>query len=66
MDYKADGKDTLKEEIKDIVDLILSDYQKARDIDQMDVYNQPDRDAVKDIVIKLIRILYPGYYRDKV
>jgi serine O-acetyltransferase len=32
----------------------------------MDVYNQPDRDAVKDIVIKLIRIIYPGYYRDKV
>lgn len=66
MDYKSNGRDALKEEIKDIVDLILSDYDKARDIDQMDVYNQPDRDAVKDIVIKLIRILYPGYYRDKV
>ena len=51
MDYKSSGRDTLKEEIKDIVDLILSDYDKARDIDQMDVYNQPDRDAVKDIVI---------------
>ncbi|MCR5157059.1 MAG: serine acetyltransferase [Butyrivibrio sp.] len=67
MDYKKNCSDTeLKTEIRDIVDLILSDYEKGRDVDQMDVYNQPDRDAVKDIVIKLIRIIYPGYYRDKV
>ncbi len=67
MDYKAkNNSPELKNEIKDIVDLILSDYEKGRDVDQMDVYNQPDRDAVKDIVIKLIRIIYPGYYRDKV
>ena len=67
MDYKKNCSDTeLKTEIKDIVDLILSDYEKGRDVDQLDVYNQPDRDAVKDIVIKLIRIIYPGYYRDKV
>ncbi len=67
MDYKNCGDNIeLKNEIKNIVDLILSDYEKARDIDRMDVFNQPDRDAVKDIVIKLIRIIYPGYYRDKV
>ena len=68
MDYKRKNNSSpeLKNEIKDIVDLILSDYEKGRDVDQMDVYNQPDRDAVKDIVIKLIRIIYPGYYRDKV
>ncbi len=56
----------LKNEIKDIVDLILADYENGRDVDQMDIFNQPDRDAVKDIVIKLIRIIFPGYYRDKV
>jgi len=67
MDFKnTNNSIELKDEIKDIVDLILSDYEKGRDVDQMDVYNQPDRDAVKDIVIKLIRIIYPGYYRDKV
>ncbi|RKM61188.1 serine acetyltransferase [Butyrivibrio sp. CB08] len=67
MDYKKKNNSSeLKTEIRDIVDLILSDYEKGRDVDQMDVYNQPDRDAVKDIVIKLIRIIYPGYYRDKV
>ncbi|MBQ8031715.1 MAG: serine acetyltransferase, partial [Butyrivibrio sp.] len=67
MDFKKTNNSIeLKDEIKYIVDLILSDYEKGRDVDQMDVYNQPDRDAVKDIVIKLIRIIYPGYYRDKV
>lgn len=63
--YKYD-KDNMKNGIVDIVNLILNDYSKGRDIDNMDIYNQPDRDAVKDIVIKLIRIIYPGYYRDKV
>ena len=67
MDYKKNLRSPeIKDEIKDIVDLILNDYEKGRDVDQMDVYNQPDRDAVKDIVIKLIRIIFPGYYRDKV
>ncbi|MBR4669190.1 MAG: serine acetyltransferase [Butyrivibrio sp.] len=67
MDYKCnDDKNSIKNEIKDIVDLILSDYEKGRDVDKMDIFNQPDRDAVKDIVIKLVRIIYPGYYRDKV
>lgn len=63
--YKYD-KDNMKNGIGDIVNLILNDYSNGRDIDNMDIYNQPDRDAVKDIVIKLIRIIYPGYYRDKV
>ena len=52
--YKYD-KDNMKNGIVDIVNLILNDYSNGRDIDNMDIYNQPDRDAVKDIVIKLIQ-----------
>ena len=66
MDYRKKNGDELKNEIKNIVDLIISDYDKGRDIDQLDVFNQPDRDAVKDIVIKLLRIIYPGYSMDKI
>lgn len=67
MDFNTkNSTNELKNEIKSIVDLILEDYEKGRDVDQMDVFNQPDRDAVKDIVIKLLRILYPGYSRDKI
>ncbi|WP_029231574.1 serine O-acetyltransferase EpsC [Butyrivibrio sp. VCB2006] len=67
MDYSSKkNNDELKNEIKNIVDLIIADYDNGRDVDQMDVFNQPDRDAVKDIVIKLLRIIYPGYSRDKI
>ena len=63
---KRNSDEELKNEIKNIVDLIISDYDNGRDIDQLDVFNQPDRDAVKDIVVKLLRIIYPGYSRDKI
>ena len=67
MDFnRQKNNDELKNEIKNIVDLIIADYDHGRDVDQMDVFNQPDRDAVKDIVIKLLRIIYPGYSRDKI
>ena len=54
---KRSSDDELKNEIKNIVDLIISDYDNDRDIDQLDVFNQPDRDVVKDIVVKLLRII---------
>ena len=53
-------------EVNDIVEQILKDYEMGKDIDTLKVYDQPDRIAIKEIVNKLIRIVYPGYYRDKV
>ena len=53
-------------EVNNIVEQILKDYEMGKDIDTMKVYDQPDRMAIKEIVNKLIRIVYPGYYRDKV
>ncbi len=55
-------------EIDSIVADILADYAENRDIDldqRDDCLCQPDSDAVIDIVNKLLRILYPGYYREK-
>ena len=67
MQYKANSNSgELKNEISEIVDLIINDYSNHRDVDQMDLYNQPDKDAVKDITVKLLRIVFPGYYSDKV
>ena len=56
----------IDEEIKEIVDLIISDYDDERAVNKIDVNNQPDKQAVVDIVDKLLKILYPGYYSDKV
>lgn len=55
-----------EERIENIVQLILEDYEDERIINKTDLYNQPDRNAIIDIVEKLLKILYPGYYSDKV
>lgn len=49
-----------------IVSTILSDYEDNKYVNKTDLYNQPDKNAIIDIVQKLFKILYPGYYSDKV
>ena len=43
----------------------MEDYGRGRVIDQMDLFRRPDRDVIIDIIKKLRRIVFPGYYRDK-
>ena len=66
MEQTRKGLDYGPEEVQKLVDDVLMDYQKERDIDKMTVYSQPDQEAVRLIVTKLLRIIFPGYYRDKV
>ena len=54
------------EEISEVVDLILSDYDDDRTVNKIDITNQPDKRAIVDVVEKMMKILYPGYYSDKV
>ena len=54
------------EEVNKLVHLLLEDYESGRDIDKMAIYDQPDQESVKAITQKLLRILYPGYYRERV
>ncbi len=53
-------------EIESIVETILDDYKNNRDIDKMTMHHQPDQEKIYDIMNKLMRIVYPGYYRDRV
>ena len=53
-------------EIDHIIKVILQDYDKKRDVDKMDVFGQPDSKAVEDITHKLLNVIFPGYYRDRV
>ena len=57
--------DTLQIQIEQVVDAILDDYKQERDIDRMEYFRQPDKDVIIDIIEKLRRIVYPGYFRDK-
>jgi len=52
-------------EVNKLVDDILADYKKGRVVDKMMAYNMPDQEAVRTITKKLIRMLLPGFYRDK-
>ena len=55
----------MEQQIEQLVDAILEDYRGSRDIDKMDGLRRPDKDAVIDIIDKLRRIVFPGYFRDK-
>lgn len=51
--------------IEDVVDSILADYGQGRDIDKVDLYRHPDKAVITDMIWKLLRIVYPGYFRDR-
>ena len=55
----------IQREIENVVDTILEDYRGNRDIDRMEPSRQPDKDVVIDMIEKLRRIVFPGYFRDK-
>ena len=56
---------TIELQIESVVDNILSDYSLGRDVDKIDLSRHPDKEVITDIIQKLLRIVYPGYYRDK-
>ena len=55
----------IEQQIEQLVDAILADYSQGRDIDKMYGLRRPDKDAVIDIIEKLRRIVFPGYFKDK-
>ena len=52
-------------EIEGIVDSILEDYTHGRDIDRIDLFKHPDKDIIIDMIDKLRRIVFPGYFTEK-
>ena len=54
-----------EKKIQDAVDAIVDDQKLGRDIDKVDIYRHPDRDVVVELIGKLRRIIFPGYFRDK-
>ena len=56
---------TIEQRIEHVVDSILSDYSQNRDIDKIELRQYPDKAVVTDIIEKLLRIVYPGFFREK-
>ena len=55
----------IEKQIESVVDSILEDYQNRRAIDKLEVYRHPDKEVIIDMIGKLLRIVYPGYSREK-
>jgi len=55
----------VEKSIEQVVDRILEDYGNGRDIDSLEVSRQPDKDIIIEVIEKLRRIIFPGFFRDK-
>jgi len=55
----------IEQQIENIVDTILADYANGRDIDRLEQLTHPDKDVIIDIISKLRRIVFPGYFKEK-
>ena len=54
-----------EEEIDRIVNTIIADFDGEKNIDAKNIFNKPDKAEVIELVDNLIRVIYPGYFRDK-
>ena len=55
----------LESEITGLVDEILDDYNGGKTIDRINTFNQPDKEKIIEIIKKLQRIIFPGYFKNK-
>ena len=50
--------------IQALADDILADYGNERVIDRLETFTQPDRQIIEELIGKLLRLVFPGYFRD--
>ncbi len=55
----------LQNEIQKHIDNIIADYAAGRPIDKMDALSEPNQEVITGIVEQLMRVVYPGYYKDR-
>ena len=48
-----------EEEINEIVQTIISDFDGSKNIDAVNLFNKPDKAEVIELVNNLIRVIYP-------
>ena len=52
-------------EVEKAVQTIFADYNRGKHIDNIDIYNRPDQAEIQTILQNLIRVVYPGHFRDR-
>ncbi len=59
------AQNKLGDKINNLVTEILDDYKNGRDIDKINTFDHPDKQAIVDILEKLQKIIYTGYFKNK-
>lgn len=55
----------LENNINCLVEKIMADYERGRDIDKVEEFMHPDKDDIVKIIYQLRNIIFPGYYENK-
>jgi serine O-acetyltransferase len=55
----------LYDNINSIAEAILKDYEDDRVINKKDVFNQPDKTVIINVMAELQNIILPGYFKNK-
>ena len=55
----------IESKINRLTEKLMDDYGKGRVIDEIKMFEYPEKDVVIDILEKLRIIIYPGYYRNR-
>jgi len=54
----------LDAQVNRVVETILKDYEGGKDIDRVLTFDLPEQEVIIDILDKLQRIVFPGYFRN--
>lgn len=56
----------MKAKVEKAISCVLNDYRQGRDIDQVNIFNKPDREMVIGLVNKMLQIIFPGCFRERI
>ena len=60
----TEGNANFEARVQSLAEYILDDYGNDRVIDRLEMFTQPDRRIIEELIGKLLRLVFPGYYRD--
>ena len=59
-----DRTERFEDRLQRMSEVILGDYGNERVIDRLEMFTQPDRQIIEELIAKLLRLVFPGYFRD--
>ena len=55
----------LENDVNNLVEKIIADYNQGRDIDAVETFMHPNRSDIVNIIEQIRNIIFPGYYKNK-